>query len=183
MKRVSLPQLLTLAAASVLLTLSLASLGFGQEAKFGVLNLADVSKHSNRVKAIEQEARQMQLEAEQKMKPLKDEMTEIQRRLTEEKDKLKPEEKQKLEADLKAKFEAFQSEQDALRTKIGFRQKSVQNAIFSQLKDVVKKVATAEGLTIVFYSQAFALAEGVPDISEKVAKELDALPAPESKPN
>ena len=181
MKRKNLPRVFAVTAVCLLLSSSLASFALSQEVKLGRVNLPDVVKHSARVKAVQAELKQMQLDAEAKIKPLKQELVGIQGRLKNEQSKLKPEEKAKLEAELKTKEEAIGSEQDALRAKLAFRQKSLQNTVFTQLKDAISNVAKREGLGVVFQSEALAYAEAIPDISEKVAKELDSMPATEGK--
>lgn len=157
-------------------------LAAAQQLKIGVVSLGDVFRNSQRVKAVENELKQLELEAETKIAPLLEEVKKIQGQLSDEKSGLSEEQKKKLREDLKSKSEAIRSQQQDVKTKAGFKQKSLQNTMVSQVKEAVKKVAKEEGLQMVFHRQALTYWDGLSDITEKVKKELDAMPALEKGP-
>jgi outer membrane protein len=108
-------------------------------------------------------------------------MTKIEEQLKDEKSPLKKEDREKLEGELKGKVQALENEQQSLQAKLTFKQRSIQNIFGTQIKSAVEKVAKEEGLTAVLTQQALIYAGDVPDLTEKVTKELDAMPALEKQ--
>ncbi len=156
---------------------------FGEDGKTATLNLEKIYNASSRLKAAVEEVNKLRAETAGKAAIISAAAKMIQGRLEKEAGKLKPEEKKKLEEDLQAKRREFETEQQNLSVKIGFRQKSVQNVLKSQLPEVVNKIAKQKGITMVFWEGSLAYSKGVPDISAEVAKELDKMPAPERGPD
>lgn len=155
---------------------------FGEGGKTATISIEKVYNDSLRLKAAVEEVNKIRTETAGKIAAISAAAKMIQSRLEKEKDKLKPEEKKKLEEDLDAQRREYESEQQNLGVKIGFRQKSVQNVLKSQLPEAVNKIANQKGITMVFWDTALAYSKGVTDISAEVAKELDKMPAPEKGP-
>lgn len=61
-----------------------------------------------------------------------------------------------------------------------FTQRSVQNVIGLQIRAILEKISKEDGLTAVLAHQAVLYSADVADLTERVTKELDAMPAPES---
>jgi Skp family chaperone for outer membrane proteins len=148
--------------------------------KVGKINLADVYRGSEKLKAAAAELKQMQLEAEAKMGPLKDAVAKIHEQLKSGESTMKQEEKDKLQADLKEKVQEIENQQQTLRAKITFKQKSIQNALVGQIREVIKKVGEKEGLAGIFSSETLLYSEGIPDLTAQVLQELETMPALES---
>jgi Skp family chaperone for outer membrane proteins len=153
---------------------------FASDLKAAKISLPEVFKQSLRVKNVEEEVRTIQMASEAKTAPLKEALTKIQEQLTAGKDSLKPEEKTKLQNEMKDKSQELQQEQKNFETQVSFKQKSVQNVMIGQIRDIITKLAKEEGYSVVFHSQTLLYSDGITDLTAKVAKELDALPALES---
>ncbi len=170
------------------LTLSLAFLPlgsvpcFGEAGQIATLSLEKVYNGSSRLKAAVEEVNKLRTETIGKMQTISVAAKMIKEKLEKDANKLKPEEKKKLEEDLQAKQREYESEEQNLRVKVSFKQKSVQNVLKNQVPEVVDKIAKQKGITMVFWEQSLAYTKGVPDISAEVAKELDKLPALEKGP-
>jgi outer membrane protein len=145
--------------------------------KFAQISLPTLYNHSARVKAAMEDLKAMQLEAVPRINALKGELQKLQGELKKGKGALGEEQWKKLRADFKAKVEALQSEQQNLRVKAKFRQKSLQNVIKPQLEEAVAKIAKEEGINVVFMKEALVYSQGLTDLTEKVTKALDAMPA------
>lgn len=173
----------TICLTACIISLPLTSApSFGQDAKFAQISVEKISKKSSRIQKAFDEVNKLRAEAQGRVTALKTAIKMIQTRLEKDAKTLKPEEKKKLEQDLQAKAEEIQNEQQNLRAKISFKQQSLQNVLSNQLSALVDKIAKQDGFTAVFWRRSLAYAAGLPDISEKVAKELDALPAVEKGP-
>lgn len=155
---------------------------FGEDGKIATISLENVYKSSSRLKAAVEEVNKLRTEIAGKMATISNAARLIQSKLEKEKDTLKPEEKKKLDEELQAKRSEYETEEQNLRVKISFKQKSVQNVLKVQVPQVVEKIANQKGFTLVLWDQAIAYSKGVPDISADIAKELDQLPAPEKGP-
>jgi outer membrane protein len=159
-----------------------AGTGFAQNLKIAVVDLNKVYKESVRVKNLSDEINQIRSEASPKIAALTGDLKKIDDQLSKGKDSLKPEEKDKLENDRKNKLEELQNEQQSITVKISFKQKSLQNVFRSQLNQVIEKVAKDEGLNLVLLREAVLFSQGTTDVSDKIAKALDAMPALEQEP-
>lgn len=170
------------------LTLCLAFLPLGsvpcsaEDGKMATISLENVYKGSSRLKAAVEEVNKLRTEIAGKMATISSAAKIIQDKLEKEASNLKPDEKKKLEEDLQAKRVEYETEEQNLRVKISFKQKSVQNVLKVQVPEVVEKIAKQKGVNLVFWDQSLAYSKGVPDISADVAQELDKLPAPEKGP-
>ncbi len=157
-----------------------ACVAYSADAKFGKLNLEGVYSNSTRIKAALDEIKNIQAEAEAKMASLKTEVDKIEEKLGVEESKLKKEEKEKLTKDLELKNQAIEQEQQSARAKVIFKQRSVQNVIGLQIRSILEKIAKEDGLTAVLAQQAVLYSADVVDLTDRVTKELDAMPAAES---
>lgn len=155
---------------------------FGEGGKMATISLEKVYNASSRLKVAVEEVNKLRTEIAGKMATISSAARIIQGKLEKEASKLKPDEKKKLEEDLQAKRVEYETEQQNLEVKIGFKQKSVQNVLKVQMPDVVDKIAKQKGISLVFWDQSLAYSKGIPDISAEVAQELDKLPAPEKGP-
>jgi outer membrane protein len=180
-KRLLMTATLCLVASLVSLPLT-ATPSLGQGAKFAKVSLEKVYTSSARLKAAVDEVNKIRTETAGKLAIIQTQMKTIQGQLQKDAAKLKPEEKKKLTEELQAKVKQIETEQQNLRVKIGFKQKSVQNVLKTQLPDLVNKIGKQEGLTAIFWHGSLAYSAGIPDISAKVAKALDALPPLEQGP-
>ncbi len=145
--------------------------------KVGKINLADVYRGSKKLKDAAQELKQMQLDAEAKMGPLKDAVAKIHEQMKSGESTLKKEEKDALETSLKEKVQEIENQQQTLRAKITFKQKSIQNALVGQIREVIKKVGEKEGLAAIFSSETLLYSEGIPDLTAQALQELETMPA------
>jgi outer membrane protein len=158
----------------------LAAPSSGAELKLAKISLPEVFKQSIRVKNVEEEVRKLQMLSETKVAPLKEAVSKIQEQFKAGKDSLKPEEKAKLESELKDKVQEMQQEQKNFETQVNFKQKSVQNVMIGQIRDIISKLAKEEGYSVVFHSQTLLYSDGITDLTARVAKDLDAMHALES---
>jgi Skp family chaperone for outer membrane proteins len=149
--------------------------------KLAKVSLETVFNNSTRVKAAAEEIKKMQSDANAKLGAMRAQIMQLQERLKDEKSPLKKEEKEKAENDLKLKTEEIANEQQSLQTKLNFKERSLQNVFRTQIKSAVEKIAKEEGLTAVFSEQAMVFSGDLPDLSEKVTKAFDAMPAIEKQ--
>ncbi len=157
-----------------------AGLAYSADAKFGRVNLEGVYSSSTRIKAVLDEMKKIQTEAEAKVAILKAEADKIEEKLGAEENKLKKEDKEKLAKELESKNQSIEQEQQTARAKVMFTQRSVQNVIGLQIRAILEKISKEDGLTAVLAHQAVLYSADVADLTERVTKELDAMPAPES---
>jgi outer membrane protein len=165
--------------AGFLLSLLFCGFSAGAEGKLAQLNLQKVYNQSAKVKAIVEEVKRMQTDAVAKMNSLSAEIGKVEQQLKEGQEKIGKEDKEKIEAELKKKNEDLRSEQESAKIKITFKQKSGQNVVNSQIQDAVAKIANEEGYAVVLTSETIVYSKDVPDLTDKVAKALDAMPLPE----
>jgi outer membrane protein len=143
------------------------------------ISVPKVYNESAKVKAIVEEIKKMQNDATVKMNALGGEVSKAEQQLKEGQEKLSKEEKEKIETELKRKRDDLRSEQESAKIKINFKQKSAQNVVRSQIKEALEKIAQEEGYSVVLQSEAIAYSKDLPDLTEKVARAVDALPLPE----
>ncbi|MDQ7783869.1 MAG: OmpH family outer membrane protein [Desulfomonilaceae bacterium] len=155
---------------------------FGEGGQTATISIEKIYGTSSRLKAAVEEVNKLRMESAGKMSTMAAAAKMIQDRLEKEAGTLKPEEKTKLEEDLEVKRAEFENEEQDLRVKIGFKQKSVENVLKTQLPEAVDKIAKEKGITMVFWERSLAYSRGLPDISADVAQELDKMPAPEKGP-
>lgn len=151
--------------------------GYAEDFKIAKVSYQDIFKNSVRVKAELESLKKLREEGSPKIASLSAEVKAIDEQLKKEKS-LKPEEKQKLEADRQNKMQDLQAEQQSIRVKIAFKQRSFQNILTKQIEEVLAKIAKEQNLQAVFVQESLAYAsDGVVDLTAKVTKELDAMPA------
>ena len=151
------------------------------DVKLAKVSLDGVLKNSTRAKAEMEEIKKTQSEANAKLGAMRTQIKQLQDRLRDEKSPLKKEEKEEAQKDLKLKTEAIANEQQSLQAKLTFKERSFWNVFRTQVKSAVEKVAKEEGLTAVFSEQAMVFSGNLPDVTEKVAKAFDAMPAVEKQ--
>lgn len=144
------------------------------EIALGKIDLRVLYAKSVRIQAIFQELEKTRLDSVAQVQRLASEYEAIENRLKAEKDKLKVEERQKLEHELKAKQDDLRAEQEAARVKVSLKRKSAENSIMMEAKEVVARIAKLEGLKVIIAEGSLIYAEGIPDITDKVMKALDA---------
>ena len=148
---------------------------YAADVKLAKISLEAVFNNSTRVKAAAEEIKKLQSEANAKLGALRTQLMQLQERLKDEKSPLKKEEKEKVENDFKLKTEEMANEQQSLQAKLTFKERSIQNVFRTQIRAIVEKIAKEEGLAAVLSEQAMVFSN-LPDLAEKVTKELDAMP-------
>lgn len=155
--------------------------GYAEDLKIAKVSYQDIFKNSGRVKAELESLKKLREEGSPKIASLTAEVRAIDEQLKKE-NSLKPEEKQKLEADRQNKVQELQSEEQSVRVKVAFKQRSFQNILTKQIEEVLAKIAKEQNLQAVFVQESLAYASnGVPDLTDRVTKELDAMPAIEKE--
>jgi len=177
MKAHCLMKTLVIFATCFLLLVGVSTWSLAADSKFGKMSLGDVRKNSAKVKAALESLQKMQIDALAKIGALKQEAEKLEEKLKSQGDTLNKEEKERLEAALKDKKEELQTEQQAAKIKTTFQQKSIQNAIKTQINQAIAKIAKEEGVSGVFLSEMLLYSEGMVDITDKVTKAVDALPS------
>ncbi len=152
------------------------------EFKAAQVHLSSVTNNSARFKVHTEFVRSLRAESGPKVKVLADEVKRIETELKKGKDSMGEDQKKKLEADMKSKIEELQSEQDNLMAKVRFAQESFKNVFQTQIQEVIAKIAKEEGVTVVFRKEFLLYSEPVVDITEKVTKAFDDMPALEKGP-
>ncbi len=153
---------------------------YAADVKLAKISLEAVFNNSTRVKAATEEIKKMQADANAKLGTMRSQLMQLQERLRDEKSPLKKEEKEKVENDLKLKTEELSNEQQSLQAKLTFKERSVQNVFRTQVRSIVEKIAKEEGFAAVLSDQAMVFSS-LPDLAERVTKELDAMPAIEKQ--
>ncbi len=150
------------------------------EGKLAKLNLEALYANSDRIKTALEDIKKTQAEAEVKIASLKADVDKIEEKLRTEDDKLKKEDKDKLAKEMEEKNQSIEQEQQTARAKVIFKQRSVQNVIGTQIRSILEKIAKADGLTAILASHAVLYSGEIVDLTERVTKELDAMPATEN---
>jgi outer membrane protein len=176
------------AATSLFLVFLISGISAAADVKFGKISYEVIQKKSAKIAAGINEIQKMQQETQVKMNSLATDMNRLDERLAKEKDSLSPQDKEKLGNELNEKRQELESEQQAMRVKLAFKQKSLTNTISPLIHEIIGKLAKEEGLIVVFRSDSIVYADSsVVDISDKVVKALDEAPVevepqPEQKP-
>jgi Skp family chaperone for outer membrane proteins len=157
--------------------LMLHTVAFGAELKFGRLNFAEIQTKSQKLTAAYSELQKMQAESQSKTTGLTGEVNKLEEQLS----KAAAADRQKIEAALKEKQEELSNEEQELRVKLMMKQRSIQSAAALQLKEILDRIAKEEGFTAIFRTETLPYAEGLIDLTDRLAKELDAAPALEPK--
>jgi len=169
--------------ACFLLPLLATTSSLAGELKLGQVNLTDLYNKSTRIKAAVEEMQKVRQESTPKIAALSTEIKKLEEDLEKGKDTLKPEEKKKLEEDLNLKTEALKNEQQSIRIKLTFKQRSLQNVLRTQIAQILEKLAKEKGLAAVLVKDSIAYAgPEVADVTEQVTKEFDAMPPLEKGP-
>jgi Skp family chaperone for outer membrane proteins len=84
--------------------------------------------------------------------------------------------KAQLEAEFAAKREEYNTAEEEFRLKQSFEQKSYQTAIAGQVKEIVDRIAQQENFAAIFREEMLVSAAGLIDLTDRIAKELDAAP-------
>lgn len=152
------------------------------ELKIAKVNLAAVSEHSTRIKNAMEDIRKVQMEVGPKIAALAGDIKKIEEQLKTGGASLSKEEKEKLENELNTKKQEIQQEQQGAKVKMSFKQQSISNVIKTQLQEVLQKEAKEGGYSVILNSDSVLYSDGVTDLTEKVTKALDAMPATEVAP-
>ena len=155
---------------------------YSADLKLAKVSLENVFNNSARVKAATEEIKKMQMESNTKLTGMRTQINQFEEKLKDEKSPLKKEEKDKIEGELQRKIEEMTNEQQTLQAKLSFKERSVQNVFRTQIRSAVEKVAKEEGLTAVFSEQAMIFSGNLPDLTDKILKEFDAMPPLEKQP-
>jgi Skp family chaperone for outer membrane proteins len=154
--------------------------GHAEDLKIAKVSYQDIFKNSARVKAELEALKKVREEGSPKIASLSQEVKAIDEQL--KKAGLKEEEKKKLETDRQNKLQELQSEQQSVRVRIAFKQRSFQNILTKQIEEVLAKIAKETKLQAVFVQESLAYSgDGVIDLTDRVTKELDAMPALEKE--
>ncbi|MBI5251877.1 MAG: OmpH family outer membrane protein [Desulfomonile tiedjei] len=156
--------------------------GFAADLKIAKINLAAVTENSTRVKNAMEEIKKIQMESAPKLTVLSGDIKKIEEELKAGEASLSKENKEKLENEINTKKQEIQQEQQSVRVKVAFKQKSVSNVIRTQLKETLEKLAKDGGYSVIMNSDVILYSDGVPDVTEQVTKALDAMPAMENVP-
>lgn len=166
-------------AACLLSVLIVSGMSVAADVKFGKINYDLIQKNSQRIGAGIHEIQKMQQESQTKISAITKDAMELEGKLDEGKDSLSAQDKAKLENDLNEKKQELDTERQAIRVKLAFKQKSLANTISPLINEIIAKIAKEDGLAVIFRSDAVAYAEGIVDITDRVIKALDAAPIPE----
>lgn len=159
-----------------LMLITISALSFGAEIKFGKVSLAQVRRNSAKVKVALEQLGKAQTAAVMKVNSLKKDLKKLQENLKSGKDSLSQEEKTKLKADLEDKKQSLQVEEQAAKIKLTFQQKSIQNAVKTQMDQAIEKIAKQEGVSAIFLSEMLLYSPGIVDLTDKITKTLDSMP-------
>ncbi len=165
----------------IILPLIVAIPAYSADLKLAKVSLENVFNNSARVKAATEEIKKLQMEANTKLNLIKTQINQFEEKLKDEKSPLKKEERDKIESELQRKIEEMTNEQQTLQAKLTFKERSVQNVFRTQIRSAVEKIGKEEGLTAVFSEQAMMFSANLPDLTDKVLKEFDAMPALEKQ--
>jgi len=154
---------------------------YSADLKLAKVSLENVFNNSARVKAATEEIKKMQTESNTKLNLMRTQITQFEEKLKDEKSPLNKEEKDKIENELQRKIEEMTNEQQTLQAKLTFKERTLQNVFRTQIKLAVEKIAKEEGVTAVFAEQAMIFSGSLPDLTDKVIKEFDAMPALEKQ--
>lgn len=181
MKFPSITKLTLGLVVSLLAILPAVGPGYAEDLKIAKVSYQDIFKNSVRVKAELESLKKLTEEGSPKIASLSAEVKAIDEQLKKGKD-LKPDEKKKLETDRQSKVQDLQSEQQSIRVKIAFKQRSFQNILTKQIEDILAKIAKEQNLQAIFVQESLAYSSSsVGDLTAKVTKELDAMPAIEKE--
>jgi Skp family chaperone for outer membrane proteins len=164
-------------SAALLLLIGIAGSVVAAEAKFGKISLAEVRKNSTKIKASLENLQKTQGDALAKIGALKQDTENLQEKLKSGSASMSKEEKDKTEAELKDKAQELQTEQQGAKIKVTFQQTSIQNAIKAQINQAIEKIAKEEAISAVFLSEMLLYSQGIVDLTDKVTKAIDAMPA------
>jgi outer membrane protein len=169
-----------LLSTAVFLLVIIAGSSLAAEVKFGKVSLAQVRNNSSKIKTSLENLQKNQTEELSKINTLKREAEKLQEKLKSQSASLSKEEKEKTEAELKDKTQQLQTEEQAAKIKLTFQQKSIQNGVKTQINQAIEKLAKEEGLSAVFLSEMLLYSGGIVDLTDKVTKAIDAMPAIET---
>jgi Skp family chaperone for outer membrane proteins len=166
----------------LILPLIIAIPTYSADLKLAKVSWENIVNNSARAKAATEDIKKMQMESNTKLSAMRTEINQLEEKLKDEKSPLKKEEKDKIESELQRKIEEMTNEQQTLQAKLTFKERTLQNVFRTQIKLAVEKVAKEEGVTAVFSEQAMIFSGSLPDLTDKVIKEFDAMPALEKQP-
>ena len=166
----------------LILPLIIAIPTYSADLKLAKVSWENIVNNSARAKAATEDIKKMQMESNTKLSAMRTEINQLEEKLKDEKSPLKKEEKDKIEGELQRKIEEMTNEQQTLQAKLTFKERTLQNVFRTQIKLAVEKIAKEEGVTAVFAEQAMIFSGNLPDLTDKVLKEFDAMPPLEKQP-
>jgi Skp family chaperone for outer membrane proteins len=150
---------------------------FGAELKLGRLNFAEIQKNSTKLTAAFAEVQKIQAESQSKTTALSGEVKKLEEQLS----KAAQADRPKIGEALDEKRQELSQAEQETQVKVMLKQRSIQGAAALQLKEIIERIAKAEGFTAVFRTETLPYAEGLIDLTDRLTKELDAAPALETK--
>ena len=181
MKRIHHVTRPTLALASALVLLFWHNVSPAAEMAIAKVNMQTLFKQSASIRASFQETEKTTAEAASQLEKLSLEISALEQALEKEKGKEPSAERQELEKNLKTKKENLKSEAEATRARLRLKRVSEENMVNMRIREIVARIAREEKLTLVIPEQMALYSQGVPDITSKVLKALDAGVADKKK--
>jgi outer membrane protein len=174
MREKNVMKLVLTLSISILLIVGLAVQSQAQGLKMADVSMTDISNKSQKIKLALDELRKFQSEPTANMKTLETEIRQLQENLEKGKASLKEEDKTKIEDQIRAKFQAYQLEQQNFKALVLEQQKKINDTMMAEINDAVSKVAQQGGFSVVFLKESIIYSKDVPDITDKVISYLDA---------
>lgn len=162
-------------ALLVLLTVAWSGLAGAADVKVGKISLQTIYTKSKRIQAEVQKMQRIQSEGQAKLVALTSDVQSLKSKLGAAKTK---EDKDKLEAELKVKKEALESERQSIGVQLSFAQQSLQNQFKTELKSIIDKTAKAKGLSLVVEDGTVLYSSGITDLTGEVLNALDKAGTP-----
>ncbi|GEM_PF-794732 len=138
------------------------------------VNMQTLFKQSASIRAAFQEVEKTRVDSALQLERLALEISALEKELEKEKGSPESVGKEKLETSLKIKREDLRSEAEAARAKFQLKKTSEENLVNMRIREIVARIARENGLKLVVPEQMALYSEGVPDITQKVLKALDA---------
>jgi outer membrane protein len=144
------------------------------EPKLGKVNFLKIHQASKKVAEATNELQKTMTEAQERIGSLAVAAKAIEEKLA--KEGISAKDKAQLEAEFAAKREEYNTAEEEFRLKQSFEQKSYQTAIAGQVKEIVDRIAQQENFAAIFREEMLVSAAGLIDLTDRIAKELDAAP-------
>jgi Skp family chaperone for outer membrane proteins len=140
------------------------------------MSLNRLNQDSKTIQSVLKDFKRKENSSRAGLRAMAEELQSVQKKARNDKTDLSKDEQKKLALQLKAKREAFDQASREARLKLSFYRKSVQRTLRRRIRDIIKKIAKKEGVSVVMREESLLYSSGIPDISEKVIAELDSVP-------